>query len=48
VLGVALSSLSSAKPAIRILLGIDMDDPAVRDRLARGITDLLLRGLLPR
>lgn len=48
VLGVALSALSSAKPATRILLGLDMDDPAVRARLAHGITDLLLHGLLPR
>jgi hypothetical protein len=30
------------------LLGLDMDDAATRERLARGIADLLLHGLLPR
>jgi AcrR family transcriptional regulator len=48
VMGVALSALSSAKPALRILLGVDLDEPAARERLARGISDLLLNGLLPR
>jgi len=48
VLGVALTTLSSAKPAMAALLGLDMDDAASRERLARGIADLLLHGLLPR
>jgi AcrR family transcriptional regulator len=48
VLGVALTTLSSAKPAMAALLGLDMDDAATRERLARGIADLLLHGLLPR
>jgi len=48
VLGVALTTLSSAKTAIAVLLGVDMDDAASRERLARGISDLLLHGLLPR
>jgi AcrR family transcriptional regulator len=48
VLGVALTTLSSAKPAIAVLLGVDMDDAASRERLAQGIADLLLHGLLPR
>ncbi len=48
VLGIALTTLSSAKPAMAALLGLDMDDAATRERLARGIADLLLHGLLPR
>ncbi len=48
VLGVALTTLSSAKPAMAALLGLDMDDAVSRDQLARGIADLLLHGLLPR
>jgi AcrR family transcriptional regulator len=48
VLGVALTTLSSAKPAMAALLELDMDDAATRERLARGIADLLLHGLLPR
>ncbi len=48
VLGVALTTLSSAKPAMAALLGLDMDDAASREHLARGIADLLLHGLLPR
>jgi AcrR family transcriptional regulator len=48
VLGVALATLSSAKPAMAALLGLDMDDADTRERLARGIADLLLHGLLPR
>lgn len=48
VLGIALSSLSSAKTALRVLLNLDMDDPGARERLVHGISDLLLYGLLPR
>ena len=48
ILGVALTTLSSAKPAMAALLGLDMDDAAARERLARGIADILLHGLLPR
>jgi AcrR family transcriptional regulator len=48
VLGVALTTLSSAKPAMAALLGLDMDDAETRERLARGIADMLLHGLLPR
>jgi AcrR family transcriptional regulator len=48
VMGIALSALTSAKPALRILVGLDLDEPAARERLARGIADLLLHGLLPR
>jgi AcrR family transcriptional regulator len=48
VLGVALATLSSAKPAMAALLGVNMDDAEARERLARGIADLLLHGLLPR
>ena len=48
VLGVALTTLSSAKPAMAALLGLNMDDAGSRERLAEGIADLLLHGLLPR
>ncbi len=48
VLGVALTTLSSAKRAMAALLGLDMDDADTRERLAGGIADLLLHGLLPR
>ena len=48
VLGIALTMLSSAKPATAALLGLDLDDAASRERLAQGIADLLLHGLLPR
>ena len=48
VLGIALTTLSSAKPALAALLGLDMEDAAARERLTRGIADLLLHGLLPR
>ena len=48
VLGVALTTLSSAKPAMAALLDLDMDDAATRERLAEGIADILLLGLLPR
>ena len=48
VMGIALTTLSSAKPAMATLIGVDMDDEAARERLAHGIADLLLHGLLPR
>jgi hypothetical protein len=48
VMGIALTTLSSAKPAMATFIGVDMDDPASRERLASGIADLLLHGLLPR
>ena len=46
--GVALSTLSSSKGAVRELIGPDLDDDADRSRMVAGITDLLLHGLLPR
>ncbi len=48
ILGIALTTLSSAKPAMAALLGVDMDDAHARERLASGIADILLHGLLPR
>jgi AcrR family transcriptional regulator len=45
---VGLGCLSSAKTAIRELIGVDMDDESQRNKLVEGITDLLLNGLLPR
>jgi TetR/AcrR family transcriptional regulator len=48
IMGVALTTLSSAKPAMAALLDLDMDDAATRERLAEGIADILLLGLLPR
>jgi hypothetical protein len=48
VMGIALTTLSSAKPAMATFIGVDMDNPASRERLASGIADLLLHGLLPR
>jgi len=46
--GIALSSLASAGPAIRALVGPDLGDADEREQLAAGIADLLLYGLLPR
>ena len=46
--GVALSTLSSSKSAVRELIGPDLDDDADRSRMVAGIADLLLHGLLPR
>ena len=48
VLGIGLACVSSAKPAIQHLIGLDLDDESQRKRLVEGITDLLLNGLLPR
>jgi AcrR family transcriptional regulator len=45
---IGLASLSSAKVAIRELIGVDLDDESQRKKLVEGITDLLLNGLLPR
>jgi len=46
--GIALSTLSSSKNAVRELIGPDLEDDADRSRMIAGITDLLLHGLLPR
>ena len=48
VIGIAISTLSSAKGAVRELVGIDLDEEAERNRLVDAITDLLLNGLRPR
>jgi len=48
VLGIGLACVPSAKPAIRHLIGLDLDDESQRRSLVEGITDLLLNGLLPR
>jgi hypothetical protein len=45
---IGLACLSSAKTAIRQLIGLDLDDESQRKALVDGITDLLLYGLLPR
>lgn len=46
--GIAIPVLSSAKSAVRLLVGPDLDDADARARLAASITDILLYGLLPR
>jgi AcrR family transcriptional regulator len=48
VASIGLGCLSSAKTAIRQLIGVDLDDESQRRALVEGITDLLLYGMLPR
>ena len=48
LIGIAISTLSSSKNAVRMLIGPDLDDSEDRDRLVSAITDLLINGLRPR
>ena len=45
LLGIGLSSLSSARPALRQLFGIDLEEESERDRFAATLTDILIQGL---
>ena len=45
LLGIGLSSLSSARPALRELFGIDLAQESERERFAATLTDILIRGL---
>jgi TetR/AcrR family transcriptional regulator len=47
-MSIGLTCISSAKTAIDVLYGVDLDDPAQRSGLTQDITELLLYGLLPR
>jgi AcrR family transcriptional regulator len=46
--GIALSTLSSSRTAVRLLIGPDLDDNEERAQIVTAITDILLYGLLPR
>ena len=46
--GIASPAESSAKSAVCLLVGTDLDDADAPARLAASITDILLYGLLPR
>jgi hypothetical protein len=48
IMVIGLGCLSSAKIAIRQLVGVDLDDESQRKRMVEGVSDLLLNGLLPR
>ena len=48
LIGIAISTLSSSKNAVRMLIGPDLDDSDDRSRLVNAITDLLINGLRPR
>ena len=48
VIGIAISTLSSAKGAVKELIGVDLDKETERTRLVDAITDLLINGLRPR
>ena len=45
LLGIGVSSLANAGPALRHLFGIDLDQDGQRDRFARTVADLLMFGL---
>lgn len=45
LIGIGLSSLASARPALRELFGIDLDHEYERERFAATLTDILIRGL---
>jgi TetR/AcrR family transcriptional regulator len=47
-ISIAVPFISSAKTAVDVLYGVDLEDPTQRDALNRDIADLLLYGLLPR
>jgi AcrR family transcriptional regulator len=46
LVGLGITSVASSGDGLRRLFGIDIDDPAERDRLADSITDILLNGIL--
>ena len=48
VIGIAISTLSSAKEAVRTLVGPDLDNDTDREKMVTAITDLLVNGLRPR
>ena len=48
IIGVAISALSSAKGAVRELIGPNLDDANEREQMVNAITDLLVNGLRPR
>ena len=48
LIGIAISTLSSAKGAVRELIGPNLDDAAHRAHMVTAITDLLVNGLRPR
>lgn len=48
LVGLGIGSLATSKQGLRRLHGIDLDDPAQVSRFVDALTDLLLRGLLPR
>ncbi len=48
LIGIGLPLLASAHEALRIMLGIDLDDAEQREAFADGLTDILLHGILPR
>ena len=45
LLGIGMSSLANARPALRQLFGIDLEEESERERFAATLTDILLRGL---
>ena len=45
---IGISILSSAKGAVRELVGVDLDSETERNRLVDAITDLLINGFRPR
>jgi AcrR family transcriptional regulator len=48
LIGIALSTLSSSKYAVRELVGPDLDDDSVRTRISAALTDIVLYGIIPR
>lgn len=46
LVALGLGSLANADEALRRLFGIDLDDPAARERFVAAISDVLLNGLL--
>ncbi len=47
LISIGLAALSSAPMALKTMLGIDVDDPAQRQRLITDLTQIVLRGVLP-
>jgi AcrR family transcriptional regulator len=47
LISIGLAALSSAPMALKTMLGIDLDDPAQRQRLITDLTQIVLRGVLP-
>lgn len=48
LVGIAMTTLSSSNKALSLLFGIDLKKRRDRNKLARGITDIILYGILPR